>query len=255
MKIQARVLLLLGLLGASCAVSTAAVPVKVLVIGDSLSVSAFGPALEAGLRRLYGDKSVALVASCGSSPEDWLSDTPVFVTNCGYRLSTPTTSVLYDFKDGRKPRPVKTHKLPKILAACPPDRVIVQLGTNWMDALARSGNWDESAHRRIIADFIGELRRSPGGKPDIIWVLPPSSAKYPASVHRAVEKWITDASRDLRFKTINSRSITGSYRMGTTGSDGVHYSDEAGRRWANGVLRELVRLDRAFPLAPARGGH
>ncbi len=255
MKFPGHALLLLALLGASCAFAGAAVPVRVLVVGDSLSVGPFGRVLEASLQRRYGPGGVCVFASCGSSPEDWLRNTPVFVTPCGYRQTAPGRSLVLDWNQGRRPRPVRTPKLPRILASYRPGKVIVQLGTNWMDALAGSDNWDEAAHRKVIADFVGELRQTPGQKPDIIWVLPPSSAKYPARVHRAVEKWITDASRDLHFKTISSRGITGPYRTGATGADGVHYADKAGTQWANGVLRELARFERAFPLAPARAGY
>lgn len=215
-------------------------PVKALLIGDSLSVGPFGRAMQGWLQKRYGADSVCVFASCGSSPEDWLRDTPVFVTPCGYRATTPRGSLLYEYRDGKQPRSVPTPKLARILASYRPAAVIVQLGTNWMDKVAASGRPDEAYYRKIISDFIGELRKGASPPPAIVWVMPPASSKYPASVHRDVERWIEESSHSLGFRTINSRRITGSYRNGISGGDGVHYSDAAGGSWAAGVWRRLA---------------
>ncbi len=219
----------------------AAVPVRVMVIGDSLSVGPFGKTLEAALKRRYGPRGYCLFASCGSSPEDWLRGEPVFTTNCGYRQSTPGGSLAYEYSNGRRPRPVKTPKLPEIMRRYQPEVVIVQLGTNWMTKLAAESPPDGAAYRRIIREFIRQLRGGPGTPPHIVWVMPPSSSKYPSRVHEEVEDWIADSGRALGFGTINSRRITGSYRKGSTGGDGVHFSDEAGAAWARGVVGALSR--------------
>lgn len=81
---------------------------RVLMIGDSLSVGAFGEAVQFHLAKNYGSQNVAAYASCGSSPENWLHDTPYFVTKCGYREATPDTAIMRDFLNGKKPRPTST---------------------------------------------------------------------------------------------------------------------------------------------------
>jgi hypothetical protein len=215
-----------------------AYPVRVLFIGDSLSVGPFGKEVEASLRRRYGAKGYCLFASCGSSPEDWLRGTPVFTTKCGYRQSTPAGTVAHEYSGGRRPAPVKTPKLPMILARFRPEVVIVQLGTNWFGKIA-PGHTNGAVYRGVIKDFVRGLRSVPGPPPRIIWVMPPSSSAYPAETHEDVERWITESSRALDFRVVNSRRITGPYRKGTTGSDGVHYSGSAGRAWARGVLGVL----------------
>jgi len=225
----------------------AQIPVKVLLIGDSLSVGGFGDGMQASLRRRFGAPQVAIFASCGSSPEDWLSGE--FVTNCGYRQTTPTGELLLEYENGVRPRPVKTPKLRTLLGHYRPETFIVQQGTNWMDALSVTDRPDAARHRRIIENFIRELRR---GNPNasIFWVLPPSSSKYPAHVHGLVEGWINEASRKMGFFTINSRTITGPYRQGKSGGDGVHYTDDAGRDWARGVYAKFSDALKALPLAP-----
>src|SRR5206468_12809854 len=59
-------------------------PPKVLMIGDSLSVGGFGEAVREHLEHEFGRQNVAFFASCGSSPESWLQNEPVFNTGSGY---------------------------------------------------------------------------------------------------------------------------------------------------------------------------
>ncbi len=229
-------------------------PVKVMLVGDSLSVGPFGRALEQALVKRYGRREVSVFASCGSSPEDWLPGHPVFVTNCGYRQSTPGGSFSREYENGKRPPPVKTPKLTNLLAYVRPQVVIVQLGTNWMDKLATASRLDGRTYRKFIRDFIARLRRGPGPRPAIFWVMPPASSKYPPAVHEAVERWIGEEAAALGFRTINSRILTSPYRSGQTGGDGVHYSDTAGRRWAKGVMAALDPVLDRLSLAPARAG-
>lgn len=226
----------------------ARLPVKVLLIGDSLSVGGFGEGMQTSLRSKFGKDQVAIFASCGSSPEDWLDGG--FVTHCGYRQTTPTGELLLEYENGVRPRRVDTPKLRAILGHYRPETVIVQQGTNWMDALAATDRPDAARHRRIIGNFIRELRRGNPGV-HIFWVLPPASSKYPAQVHGMVENWISEAARKTGFYTINSRIITGPYRDGKSGGDGVHYSDEAGSDWARAVFAKFSDALKALPLAPA----
>ena len=58
----------------------------------------------------------------------------------------------------------------------------------------------------------------------------------------------------MAFYTINSRSITGAYRDGRTGGDGVHYTDAAGRAWARGVFSKFTGGLKALPLAGSAAG-
>jgi lysophospholipase L1-like esterase len=227
-------------------------PVKVMLIGDSLSVGPFGRALESALQARFGRGNVCVFASCGSSPEDWLPGRPVFVTKCGYRQTTPTGSISREYQNGKRPPPVRTPKLPGIFEQWRPQLVIVQLGTNWMDRLAAADRLDGRPYRRNIRDFVREVRRQ--SDPVIVWVMPPDSSKYPLRVHEAVERWIREESIPSRFRTIDSRLFTAPYRDGKTGGDGVHYGDAAGRRWARRVMGQISLLADSLPLAPADAG-
>lgn len=174
---------------------------------------------------------------------------PVFVTNCGYRQTTPGGSFSREYEDGRRPPPVNTPKLTAVLDYFQPQLVIVQLGTNWMDKLAETGKFDGRPYRKYIREFIRQLRRGPGPDPAIVWVMPPASSRYPAQVHEAVDSWIMEEAAALGFRTINSRSLTEPYIEGKTGGDGVHYQEVAGRRWAQRVFDVLGPAPERLPLA------
>jgi hypothetical protein len=60
-------------------------------------------------------------------------------------------------------------------------------------------------------------------------------------VHEAVDRWITEAAQSMRFRVMDSRGITGPYTRKSGGRDGVHYSEDAGERWARGVIRRIFR--------------
>lgn len=235
----------LGLLAASVLAEKAArgsMPIKVLLIGDSLSVGGFGEVMQDSLINRYDDRQVAVFASCGSSPEDWTKGG--FVTTCGFRQKTPAHAVM--LRDRER---VPTPKLRTILGYYRPEFVMVQLGTNWMDALRDSGRSDGARYRGIIRDFVRELRRA-NPAVTIVWVMPPASSAYPLSVHAQVEEWINDESRKQGFYTVNSRSLTAPYRLGATGGDGVHYTEAAAGRWARGVFQKFLAVVKSSTLAP-----
>ena len=210
-------------------------PVKVLLIGDSLSFGQFGEALEGFLHKWNAASDVCLFASCGSSPEHWLKTTSDFMTPCGYRESTPDSTVKVDFSNGQRPRLTRTPKIPEILARFSPQTVVVQLGTNWMDGLPATANQRGDAQKQIIREFIKELRAQSPPPARIVWVLPPESSKYSATVKGEVDRWIIESAKDLGFQTILSRRITGKYVPGKTGGDGVHYGEAEAEKWAKGV--------------------
>lgn len=202
-----------------------AAPARVLMIGDSLSVGAFGEAVQFHLARNYGSQNVAAYASCGSSPENWLRDQPYFVTKCGYREATPDSAIMRDFLNGRKPRATSTPKIETLVRRFHPTIVIVQQGTNWMDR-----NLSDGEMNSFIDRFIGGAR-SAGGVTQILWIEPPDHSAMKRSAQNRVHRIIEQAARRDNFVVIDSRLIT-TYRRGRTGGDGIHYNSEASREWA-----------------------
>ncbi len=207
----------------------------VLLIGDSLSVGPFGTTLQDLLIARLGSKEVALYASCGSSPEHWLASEPVYETRCGYREKTPRSQKLIDFVNGRRPPPVATPKLERLLKMHEPRYVLIQLGTNWMDEFQKRVSTEKKVQKSAILDrFAAALR----GR-IVVWILPPDSAHYSSSAQNTVRELIHRCVVQNGFAEIDSKKLT-RYRRGKTGSDGIHYNGEDARVWAQGVMGQLT---------------
>lgn len=212
----------------------------ILWIGDSLSVGKFGDYLQSYLLRFRPASKLCIYASCGSSPENWLPDTKVFVSPCGFRFLSGDRRLLTKYQNGRKPTPTGTPKLNQIYARFKPRIVIVQQGTNWMDSLLKDPDPGGVEHKAIIRKFVQQLRAA--GDVQLVWILPYDASKYPAWVKDSVDRWIKECAKEMGFQTINSRSMTSRYVVGKSGNDGVHLSEEASREWALAVIKNLQRL-------------
>src|SRR6266404_5359511 len=136
-------------------------PPSILMVGDSLSVGKFGEVVQGHLAQKY---PVAAYASCGSSPEHWLSGEPEFVTKCGYRQRTSDSDIFTDWVNGRAPRPTRTPKLADLVRKHKPTILVVQLGTNWMDR-----NLSDEQMNDYLGRFVDEARRS-GTVEKIVWI-------------------------------------------------------------------------------------
>jgi len=204
-------------------------PPSILMVGDSLSVGKFGEVLQAHLALKH---RVAAYASCGSSPEHWLSAEPAFYTKCGYRERTSNSDVFSDFVNGHAPAPRLTPKLANLVRKHRPTILVVQLGTNWMDRSLT----DEQVNS-YVDRFVEEARRGPVEK--IVWITPPDSSRLRKTQGR-IHRLIQQAARRRGFEIIDSRNAT-HYVMGKTGGDGIHYNSEASEAWAHGIQRELDR--------------
>jgi hypothetical protein len=207
-------------------------PPKVLMIGDSLSVSGFGDAVREHLERQFGRDNVAFFASCGSSPESWLREEPVFHTRCGYREKTPTSDVYRDYHNGKKPAVVATQKVESLIERYKPTIVIVQLGTNWMDQAL-----SDNQIRAVLERFVSAVHR--GGTRRMIWIGPPDSSRF-SKVQNRIYRLIQQ-SLPRGDPVIDSRRFT-RYLVGKTGGDGIHYNRESGEAWARRVIATIDQV-------------
>jgi hypothetical protein len=207
-------------------------PPKVLMIGDSLSVGGFGEAVREHLENKFGRQNVAFFASCGSSPESWLRDEPVFLTRCGYREKTPTSDVYRDYHNGKRPPAVATPKVETLIERYKPTIVIVQLGTNWMDQAL-----SDNHIRDILERFLSAVHR--GSTRKLIWIGPPDSSRF-SKVQNRICRLIQQSVR-RGDPVIDSRRFT-RYVLGRTGGDGIHYNRESGEAWAKPVIASIDQI-------------
>jgi hypothetical protein len=202
-------------------------PPSILMVGDSLSVGKFGEVVQGHLAQKY---PVAAYASCGSSPEHWISGEPDFVTKCGYRQHTSESNVFRDFVNGRHPKPTLTPKLATLIRRHKPTILIVQLGTNWMDR-----SLSDAQMSAYLDRFVSEARR--GSVQEIVWITPPDSSRLRRTQGR-VHALIRQAARRDNFQLVDSREVT-HYVAGKTGGDGIHYNNEASEAWARKIQVDL----------------
>jgi len=210
---------------------------NVLMIGDSLSAGPFGKEMQEYLIEKFTDSKVYVYASCGSSPEHWLSSEPPFVSKCGFRVKTPTKFLHGDFERGRPPEPYSTPKLESLLREIKPQVVIVQLGTNWFDVLNEKLDDEQIARLRSFVEKFASAVRAQDSRTRLIWITPPDSSKF-RRIQIEVTRLISKESRRLNFLLVDSSELV-RYVPGQTGSDGVHYSEADARKWAEGVQRKL----------------
>ena len=188
---------------------------RVLMIGDSLSVGAFGDAMETFLQQKQGSRKVYVYASCGSSVQHWLAGHKAFVTTCGYRETRPGVKILEKHRNGRRPPAKTTPKIEALLQKIRPEVVIVQLGTN---------------------HFARALTESPARPQRIIWVAPPDCSKFSSAIERTVESLIRETCRRHRIIVVRSRALT---RYHDGAGDGVHYDDASAKQWAADVIKAI----------------
>jgi len=230
--------LLLPEVAARGQVSPKEAPARVLMIGDSFSVGPFGEMVEHYLEARLGRSNFALFASCGSSPEHWLRSEPDFYTRCGYREDSPERQTVIDFDDGKKPPKVKTPKVEDLIARYHPTTLIVQLGTNWMDALMKPEGREEDRFSNILDRFAKALRGSSPTVRQVIWIMPPDASAYSPAVQQTVNRLIQNVAKKNTYWMIDSRRMT-HYVRGKTGGDGVHYNKSAAQLWVEQVKLNL----------------
>lgn len=187
---------------------------RVLVIGDSHVVGAYGDELDR-LLRVRGC-IVRTVGSSGATASSYLSG---LGTRAGY----------VDHKrDGRVER-VDVHDTPKLedlVAQENPDTLVVCLGANFRNAPV------EIMHRQV--EQLGKIARA--HRLTLIWVGPPLTRRDQDGTNR-LPRFDSDLESQVRAygRYLSSAPFTSKY----AGRDGIHYNGPAGRKWAQGVVSRL----------------
>ncbi len=188
---------------------------KVLMIGDSHTVGAFGTELDKQLRTTGAQ--VATYGASGSSATQWANGG---TTSSGYVERGANGQVV-------QPPWNQQHSIPKLedlIAKEKPGVIIVNLGANF-----RGG--DPTSQVRSL----GEIAKKHGIK--LIWVGPPKTRE--------------DSGNDSSIKAFDQKMAAAMAPYGTyiasdpftptySGGDGLHYGTEAGKKWAQGIFGQLT---------------
>lgn len=215
---------------------------NLLIIGDSLSCGPFGAQLVKNLRD-QGEQ-VTLYCAVSSSPYHWLKG----VTPKGQKCRTCTNKSCEKWYTSKSPDEDllqlcngngKVPKLETLLQNShePVDEIVVALGTNSLPA-------------KKTDTYYSELTRKIGDEPRLncIWVGPP---------HFSTDKGKTASKMDLslidfypaldqvvsaKCELIDSRPFTSKPKKSETTSDGVHRTNNSGRKWGDDVSRIISGL-------------
>lgn len=219
-------------------------PNRLVLIGDSHVVGAFGKRLDYRLRAADKRRLVDVHASCGAEPSWSLPDRPDGgrVSHCGTWTKRHLELPPYAVEESTEPR--STPRIAELLRPGAPTTVIVALGTNMAD-------WKIAALKPDLA-AAGDLARAIAASgARCIWIGPPD-ARGELDADTARRLWIR-LDESLRAEVAFSCSYLTS-RTIYEGRDGIHYAPAAARAWADQVHASLVPLlPRMRPAPLARG--
>jgi hypothetical protein len=119
---------------------------------------------------------VTTVASCGSSPNSYRDDKPVYTTKCSYLKRDSTGEDYLPWEKIRKTAGKPTPKLQAIFHGETPDLAIVQQGTNLYRLIL--GNSLEKGTEAVAQQVFEFLKSDSFRAKACLWVGPPQISKY-----------------------------------------------------------------------------
>lgn len=224
---------------------------RVLFLGDSMSMGAFGRTFDAELRN--AGHEVYTVVTGGATPYYWLSHYAPISCSIGHWVKTPRSE--------RRVRYIRrVPKVEELISEYNPDVVVVQTGTN-LYATLRSKRRTKAGNIVELTSLIEKMCQAVtvNGR-RCYWITPPDAhvSRYPRSLQsemisimkRVVGRYgiVFDSTRVTRF--------TDPYPK----TDGIHYGPDEARTWARTVARDFQAYmtsgpgmsRRAIPVTPPR---
>lgn len=222
------------------AVAVAAEKPKILYLGDSMSIGAFGQTLDTSLRAAGFD--VHTVVAGGASPYYWLKNYQALPCTIGFWEKSPTTERRVGYVRA-------VPKLEDLMEAAKPRVVVVQTGIN-LYATLRS-------KRRTKEENVGEVRSlieqmcasiATGGATSY-WVLPPHSHEERYSMELQDELGSLMRSTVEKFDGVvfESQKVT-RFVDPYPATDGIHYGPEEARGWAAKVSEHFNDFMKVAPV-------
>jgi hypothetical protein len=219
-------------------------PLRILILGDSLSLCGFGKRLDQKFRSDPQVQSVFTYMACGTHPLSWIKEKPYATvkTYCGFwsiESSAGQPKELedtYGMKQGYVPKPHPVPKLEDLLEAVHPDILVMQCGTNLFSLFGSrttvQPGKDGPMVRHYIAPFINAARKCPSLR-KIYWVSPPTSGRSPVEIQDFVFNE-TRACADWIATVIDSRPLV-SYPYHQMEPDHEHFMGTDMTQWADRI--------------------
>ncbi|MGK0187585.1 MAG: hypothetical protein ACI9R3_003373 [Verrucomicrobiales bacterium] len=208
-------------------------PRKVLFLGDSMSMGAFGTTLDQSMRD--AGLEVYTFVTGGATPYYWLSDYQPISSTIGHWMRTPQAE--------KRRSMIKTvPKVETLIETYDPDIVIVQTGTN-MYASLRSKRRSDAANNKEVAYVYEKMceRVTEGGR-RCYWITPPSAHqdRYPVDLQNRMRKLMSDTVGSYG-RVFDSYAVT-HFEDPFPQTDGIHYGPDDARNWAKVVAKDFIKF-------------
>ncbi|MEX2579711.1 MAG: hypothetical protein WD342_11690 [Verrucomicrobiales bacterium] len=213
---------------------------RVLYLGDSLSMGAFGRTFDQSLRS--SGFAVHTVVAGGASPYYWLKNYQSLPCTIGFWEKTPHS----ERRVGYVPA---VPKLEDLVESHEPDVVVVQTGIN-LYATLRSKRRPKTDNVAEVTSLIEQMCYSIAkGGAISYWVLPPHSheKRYPEALQEELGSIMRSVARKFDGEVFESREVT-HFDDPYPATDGVHYGPTEARSWAekvSGHFRRFMEADYA----------
>ncbi len=203
-------------------------PARVLYLGDSLSIGAFGRTFDAALRS--EGFQVHTVAAGGASPYHWLRNYQSLPCTVGYWEKSESN----ERREGCVPA---VPKLEDLMSETKPDVVVVQTGVN-LYATLRSQRRPKQENVAEVRSLIDQMCRSiSDGGAVSYWILPPRSHenRYSRELQEELAALMRGVVASHGEMVFESRAVT-EFADPYPATDGIHYRPAEAAGWAEKAL-------------------
>ena len=216
---------------------------RVLYLGDSLSIGAFGRTLDRSMRTAGFE--VHTVVAGGASPYYWLDRYQPMPCTIGFWEKSPS-------RERRVGYVRAVPKIQELIEQHEPNVVVVQTGINLYATLRskRRSKKDNVAEVRSLIDQMCYAIADAGALS--YWVLPPHSheERYPQSLQDELASIMAGVVSQYEGEVFDSQEVT-EFVDPYPATDGIHYGPEEARGWAEKVSRHFNAVMEVSP-APER---
>lgn len=203
---------------------------RVLFLGDSMSMGAFGIELDHEMREM-GFEVYTFVAG-GATPYYWLSRYQPISSSIGYWQKTPK-------EDVRKRYIKAVPKVEKLMEQHNPDVVVVQTGTNLYATLRSKRRTKEENIKELEALLEDMAKAVTKNGRKVYWITPPDAHpnRYPVEL----QEEMSGIMRRVVGKygaVFDSRKVT-KFTDPYPKTDGIHYGPTEAKTWAQVVANDF----------------
>ena len=204
---------------------------RVIYLGDSMSLGAFGTTLDKRLRE--AGLEVYTSVTGGATPETWLKEFESAEADIGHWNKTPTT-------DQRFKTLAAVPKLEDLMTQIHPDAVIVQTGVNLYSTLRSKRMSREEAVAKVESFILKMVHAVTSRGAKLYWITPPSS--HPERYDFELQTLMLDVMQrgvGRSGRVFNSYAVT-KFTDPYPETDGIHYGPTEAAAWGERVAADAL---------------